>query len=122
MTCIQMELGEPDESGRRRPLPIEGSEYDIELDTVIIAVGTNHRAYREGRLVSDDEVALVFDPETFVPLSDPLVNIRATLQRALECGAIDAMRPGASSTLQRGSTPGADLRCGHRGGDRDGGP
>lgn len=41
MTCIQMELGEPDESGRRRPLPIEGSEYDIELDTVIIAVGTN---------------------------------------------------------------------------------
>lgn len=41
MTCIQMELGEPDESGRRRPIPIEGSEYDIEVDTVIMSIGTN---------------------------------------------------------------------------------
>lgn len=41
ITCIQMELGEPDASGRRRPIAIAGSEYDIELDTVIIAVGTN---------------------------------------------------------------------------------
>jgi glutamate synthase (NADPH/NADH) small chain len=35
-----MEPGEPDASGRRRPVPVEGSEYTIELDTVIIAVGT----------------------------------------------------------------------------------
>ncbi|MGI6580130.1 MAG: NADPH-dependent glutamate synthase [Saccharofermentanales bacterium] len=41
MTCIQMELGEPDESGRRRPIEIEGSEFDIEVDTVIMSVGTN---------------------------------------------------------------------------------
>ncbi|NLM18631.1 MAG: NADPH-dependent glutamate synthase [Clostridiaceae bacterium] len=41
MTCIQMELGEPDDSGRRRPIPIEGSEYDIEVDTVIMSIGTN---------------------------------------------------------------------------------
>ena len=39
-TVIKMELGEPDASGRRRPVPIEGSEYDIELDAVIVAVGT----------------------------------------------------------------------------------
>ncbi|MBE0447855.1 MAG: NADPH-dependent glutamate synthase [Actinobacteria bacterium] len=38
--CIKMELGEPDESGRRRPVPIEGSEYTIEVDTVVIAIGT----------------------------------------------------------------------------------
>ena len=37
--CIKMKLGEPDESGRRRPIPIKGSEYDIELDTIIIAIG-----------------------------------------------------------------------------------
>ncbi len=37
---IRMELGEPDESGRRRPVPIEGSNFTIELDTVIVAVGT----------------------------------------------------------------------------------
>lgn len=39
--CVQMELGEPDASGRRRPIPVEGSEFDIELDTVVVAVGTN---------------------------------------------------------------------------------
>jgi glutamate synthase (NADPH), homotetrameric len=38
--CIRMELGEPDDSGRRRPVPVEGSEFDIEVDTVIMALGT----------------------------------------------------------------------------------
>lgn len=38
---IKMELGEPDAKGRRRPVPIEGSEYDIDCDTVIIAIGTS---------------------------------------------------------------------------------
>ena len=36
---IKMELGEPDSSGRRRPVPIEGSEYDIELDAVVMGIG-----------------------------------------------------------------------------------
>jgi NADPH-dependent glutamate synthase beta subunit-like oxidoreductase len=39
--CIQMELGEPDDSGRRRPVPIEGSEFDLELDNLVIAIGEN---------------------------------------------------------------------------------
>ncbi|MFC1606949.1 NADPH-dependent glutamate synthase [Candidatus Latescibacterota bacterium] len=37
--CLKMELGEPDASGRRRPVPIEGSEFDVEIDTAIIAIG-----------------------------------------------------------------------------------
>jgi glutamate synthase (NADPH/NADH) small chain len=37
--CIQMRLGEPDESGRRRPLPIEGSEHTIDVDVVVMAIG-----------------------------------------------------------------------------------
>ena len=37
--CIRMELGEPDESGRRRPIPIENSEFTIQLDTMILAIG-----------------------------------------------------------------------------------
>ena len=41
MTCIEMELGEPDATGRRRPIEKVGSEFDIELDTVIISVGTS---------------------------------------------------------------------------------
>lgn len=39
MTLLKMELGEPDDSGRRRPVPILGSEYDIELDAVVVAIG-----------------------------------------------------------------------------------
>jgi len=39
MECIRMELGEPDESGRRRPVPVEGSQFIMELDTVIVAIG-----------------------------------------------------------------------------------
>lgn len=41
MRCIKMELGEPDESGRRRPVPVEGSEFEIDVDTVIMAIGTS---------------------------------------------------------------------------------
>jgi glutamate synthase (NADPH/NADH) small chain len=37
--CLEHELGQPDESGRHRPVPIEGSEFTIELDTVIVAIG-----------------------------------------------------------------------------------
>jgi len=40
MRCIRMELGEPDSSGRRRPVPIEGSEFDMDVDTVVVALGT----------------------------------------------------------------------------------
>ncbi|MDD3520842.1 MAG: FAD-dependent oxidoreductase, partial [Actinomycetota bacterium] len=37
--CIRMELGEPDDSGRRRPVPLKGSEFEIEVDAVIMAIG-----------------------------------------------------------------------------------
>ena len=39
--CIRMELGEPDASGRRRPVPIEGSEFDLPLSVAVIAIGTS---------------------------------------------------------------------------------
>jgi glutamate synthase (NADPH/NADH) small chain len=41
MRCITMELGEPDDSGRRRPVPVAGSEHDFETDLVVFAIGTN---------------------------------------------------------------------------------
>ena len=41
MRCMRMELGEPDESGRRRPVPVAGSEFEIECDLVVFAIGTN---------------------------------------------------------------------------------
>ncbi len=41
MECITMELGEPDASGRRRPVPVEGSEHILDVDCVIMAIGTS---------------------------------------------------------------------------------
>ncbi len=41
MKCIKMELGEPDASGRRRPIPVEGSEFVLDVDTVIMSLGTS---------------------------------------------------------------------------------
>lgn len=40
MRCIKMELGEPDERGRRRPIPVEGSEFVLDVDTVVMSIGT----------------------------------------------------------------------------------
>ena len=39
--CIKMELGEPDANGRRRPMPIEGSEFVLDVDTVVMSIGTS---------------------------------------------------------------------------------
>jgi glutamate synthase (NADPH/NADH) small chain len=41
MECIKMKLGEPDSSGRRRPIPIEGSEFTMEVDLVVVAIGNS---------------------------------------------------------------------------------
>ena len=41
MVCRKMELGEPDESGRRSPVAVEGSDYELDVDTVIMAIGTS---------------------------------------------------------------------------------
>lgn len=63
--CLQMELGEPDDSGRRRPIPVEGSEFDIPVDTVVMSIGTSPNPLiksttaglettRKGGLVADE--------------------------------------------------------------------
>ena len=67
MRCIRMELGEPDESGRRRPVPINGSEHEFEMDQVVFAIGTNAnpvigqtsklRLNKRGYIQTDDNLA-----------------------------------------------------------------
>jgi len=60
-----------------------GALRAAEMDTLGMAgIGEVYRMYKSGELVSDDEVALVFDPETELSLSEPLVNIRFTLREA----------------------------------------
>jgi len=66
-----------------------GALRAAELDSLgMEGVGVIYSLYRNGTLISDDEVALVFDPETLSPLSDPLVNIRCTLRHARKEGVI----------------------------------
>jgi len=64
--CIRMELGEPDDSGRRRPVPVEGSEFRIEVDVAVVAIGNspnplipdttpNLKTQRWGNIEADEE-------------------------------------------------------------------
>ncbi len=53
----------------------------------MIGIGEVFRRFRDGELESDDEVALVYDPESGYALSEPLVNMRATLEAAVRAGA-----------------------------------
>ena len=66
-----------------------GALWASELDLYgMVGVGRIYEQYKSEALVSDDEVALLFDPETFEPLSEPLVNIRYNLELAEERGII----------------------------------
>jgi len=63
--CQKMQLGEPDASGRRRPLPIPGSEFDLAADAVVIALGSGSNP-----LIAQDAKDLETDPEGHIELSD----------------------------------------------------
>jgi hypothetical protein len=66
-----------------------GALRAAEMDTLgMTGIGEVYRMYRSGELVSDDEVALVFDPESGFSLSEPLVNIRFTLEEAKRQGIV----------------------------------
>ena len=56
MNCQKMELGEPDASGRRRPIPVEGSEYDIDVDCVIIVEEATGKTSRDAVYAGGDAV------------------------------------------------------------------
>jgi hypothetical protein len=68
-----------------------GALRAAEMDTLgMTGIGEVYRMYRSGELESDDEVALVFDPESGIALSEPLINIRCTLSQAKVDGVINA--------------------------------
>jgi glutamate synthase (NADPH/NADH) small chain len=69
MECLRMELGEPDASGRRRPVPVEGSNFIMEVDTVVVAIGnssnplvpqttTGLEVNKWGNIIADPETGL----------------------------------------------------------------
>ncbi len=76
MECIKMQLGEPDASGRRRPVPIEGSEFIMDVDCVVVATGfdSNSLAVKEfesiklgkwGEILVDEETGRTSHPKVF---------------------------------------------------------
>ena len=66
--CIKCELGEPDSSGRRKPIPIEGTEYEIDCDLLIVAIGLKANQlllkFTEG-IKTDKKGNIIVNPETF---------------------------------------------------------
>ena len=65
--CLRMELGEPDASGRRRPVPVQGSEFEIPLDLLIVAVGTSANPIVQSTtpgLATDRRGYIAADPES----------------------------------------------------------
>ncbi len=60
MECVRMKLAEPDESGRRRPVPVEGSSFQVQADTIVAAIGqrTNRKALSGLELNSDGTVCI----------------------------------------------------------------
>ncbi|MFO8088222.1 MAG: FAD-dependent oxidoreductase [Desulfatiglandaceae bacterium] len=114
LKCIRMELGEPDASGRRRPVPIEGSEYDIEIDQLIPAIGQRpdlsglseaegFSFTRWGTIEADDVSFQTSRPEVFAggdAVSGPWLAI----------GAVSAGKEAAESI--RRYLDGEDLKAG----------
>ncbi len=99
LECIQMELGEPDESGRRRPIPIEDSNFTIECDLAVVAIGTGPNPIifqstpdmelnKWGYIKADEETLETTKP--FVYAGGDIVTGSATVIEAMGAGRIAA--------------------------------
>jgi glutamate synthase (NADPH/NADH) small chain len=95
MRIQRMELGEPDASGRRRPVPIEGSEYEIAIDTAVIAIGQGPNPLatkstpglelnRHGNIVADEKTLMTSIPGVFA--GGDIVTGAATVILAMGAG------------------------------------
>ena len=107
--CVRMELGEPDDSGRRRPVPIESSEFVVEADTAVIAIGNGPHPLipqtteglelnRWGNIVADPETGQTSKVGVFA--GGDIVTGAATVIEAMgagkrAAGAIDAFLRGS---------------------------
>jgi len=70
-----------------------GALRAVELQAYgMVGVGRIFEAYCDGRVDAEDEVALVYEPETYRPLSDPLINIRFALEDAVHSGLVETAR------------------------------
>lgn len=93
--CIKMELGEPDESGRRKPIPVEGSEFTISIDVAIPALGTRSnplllktipdiKLNNRGYIIADEKTGMTSKPGVFA--GGDIVTGSATVILAMGAG------------------------------------
>ncbi len=98
MECIKMELGEPDSSGRRRPIPLKGSEFTMEVDTVLVAIGAGANPLlpkatpdlgvdKKGHIIVDEELRT---SKKWVYAGGDIVTGAATVIEAMGAGKIAA--------------------------------
>jgi len=98
VTCVRMELGEPDAGGRRRPVPIEDSEFNMEFDTLITAIGQAPQISEDFRLRIGKGSTIQVDPVTLttnrtgVFAGGDAVTGPATVTQALASGRQAAFR------------------------------
>jgi NADPH-dependent glutamate synthase beta subunit-like oxidoreductase len=117
--CIRMELGPPDESGRRRPLPIPGSEFVIEADSVVIAIGQTPdlsflreedgvQLTRQGDIAIDPETMATTAPGVFsggdVTAAGPRIIIQAVDDGLRAARAIDDYLQGRQTQVRARGT------------------
>ena len=95
MRCIKMELGEPDESGRRRPVAVAGSEFVLDVETVIVSIGTGPNPIisqttpgldttKRGNIAADEETGATSKPGVFA--GGDIVTGAATVILAMGAG------------------------------------
>jgi glutamate synthase (NADPH/NADH) small chain len=118
MRCVRMELGEPDASGRRRPVAIAGSEYDFEADMIVYAIGTNANPIigqtsklkldKRGYIETDESLATsmagVYAGGDIVTGAATVIEAMGAGRKAARSikaylGIRDAQRPASSETL-----------------------
>ena len=99
MECLQYELGEPDASGRRSPVPIKGSEYVIDVDTVVVAIGQGPNPLvprttkglditKKGNIIADQSTGATSKPGVFA--GGDVVTGAATVILAMGAGRVAA--------------------------------
>jgi glutamate synthase (NADPH/NADH) small chain len=103
LRCVKMKLGEPDSSGRRKPVKIEGSEFDMEVDMVIVAIGTNPNP-----LVFTEAMGLEKSPHGTVVVKDRETG-RTTLPRVWAGGDLVTGAATVVSAMGAGKRAAADI-------------
>ena len=103
-TCVRMELGEPDASGRRSPVPVEGSEFTVPADMVVVALGTSPNPLIKDscdKLATAKRGILVVDEDMMTSVDGIYAGGDAVTGAATVILAMGAGRKAAHSILKR---------------------